>query len=675
MVKFCYNEDMRDKIIIILKISIVLSIVALIALVYFQQGDFTSIDLGRHLEYGKLVFSQPEVLYKNVFSYTEPDFPNINHHWFSGVIFWFLYSIGGFKILSLLNILLGIAAILIMLKLAVKKSSIYLAGLLALPVIIILSERVDIRPEMFSNLLIALVFYILDDFRSSKSVKKLFWLLPIFFIWVNLHIYFFIGLFMVALALFEQLIIERRNFFKADHAKKLLYYFISAASLCLLNPNFIKGFAFPFKVMSLYYKYQDNYEIVENKSPLYLEDLMINHNILIFKVLFFLLLLSFVLYYIKKIKLERGQIFKKEFLAKINYFYLFIVIFFSFFAFKYIRNLPVFGLIALPIMAGNFYYIGGFLKEKLLRYGLAALIAIFFIYSSVFAWLIYDNHNARYVLNKNLGLGINQNSLASENFFKGDNLKGPIFNNFDIGSALDFWLYPGERVFVDNRPDTFSRDFFKKIYIPMQNDQAKWEELSAQYKINLIYFTHTDGTPWAQEFLASRLRDNDWPLVYFDDYTLIMLKNNETNKGIIEKYKIEKEGFESRLNELLLTAAENEKLNLAGLAQIYGRRDLAENIYQAILAKRPGDGKILAALGFLLAGGNSREAVLQSINYFNKALDNGYKLPGVYNQLGLNYWNLADYSEAKNMWRKSLRLDSDNEHAKYYLDQANSLIK
>ena len=206
----------------------------------------------------------------------------------------------------------------------------------------------------------------------------------------------------------------------------------------------------------------------------------------------------------------------------------------------------------------------------------------------------------------------------------------------------------------------------------MMNDSDKWNEYSEKYKINLIYVSHTDSTPWAQKFLAARLHDDNWPLIYFDDYTVIMVKDNETNKVPVEKYKIDDEKFSLRLkNELLSDALDNEKLHLANLAIAYGRADLAEKIYLEMLIRRPNHGKILAALGYLSAGRQTGAEVLKSIDYFNKALDHGYKLPAIYNQLGLNYWNLADFTEAKKMWLKALRLDAANEHAKYYLKQAN----
>jgi len=55
-------------------------------------------------------------------------------------------------------------------------------------------------------------------------------------------------------------------------------------------------------------------------------------------------------------------------------------------------------------------------------------------------------------------------------FFKENNLQGPIFNNYDIGGYLIFNLFPQEKVFVDNRPETYSSEFFQEDYIPMQED-------------------------------------------------------------------------------------------------------------------------------------------------------------------------------------------------------------
>jgi len=647
---------MQDKIIFSLKILIILLVVALTALIYFQQGDFTSLDLGRHLENGQIVWQNPGVLFKNFYSFTEPDFLFVNHHWLSGVIFWLLYLIGGFKILTLLNILLGVGSVLLIFKLTARKSNFWLAAILILPVILLLSERVDIRPEMFSYFFIALTYYLVEDFRVNGYTKKLVWLPFIFLAWVNLHIYFFVGLFLISLAVLEHLVSHFKDFFKTEHIRKFFYIALLSWAAVLFNPNFIGGLLYPFNILKKY-----GYEIVENKSPFYLETLMINHNILIFKILLGLLIISFIVPLLVR--------------RKTNYYNLILAVVFSVFACLYIRNLPLFGLIILPVMAQNYFSSAERFKEKPVKKEIIILTSILVIYVLVSGLIVYDNLGKKRFLNKNFGLGMKSASLDSIKFYRDNNLFGPIFNNYDLGSALIFWLYPSERVFVDNRPEAYSVDFFNQIYKPMMQDNARWQEYSEKYKINLIYVSHTDGTPWARQFLISRLKDENWPLIYFDDYTVIFVKNNNDNAALINRNKIDNNKFTVRLDELSKGADDNEKMYLANFAQLYGRADLAENIYLKLLALRPDSGRIMVSLGYLYAGGQNAKSVFKSIDYLSKAVLNGYALPGIYNQLGLNYWNLADYGEAKNMWQKALGLDSNNEHAKYYLNQANGLIK
>lgn len=101
------------------------------------------------------------------------------------------------------------------------------------------------------------------------------------------------------------------------------------------------------------------------------------------------------------------------------------------------------------------------------------------------------------------------NNNASAEFFKKENVQGPVFNNYDIGSYLIYYLFPQERVFVDNRPESYPASFFKEIYIPMQEKE---------YNFNAIFFSHCDYTPWGQKFLINRLNDKDWVPVFADQF-------------------------------------------------------------------------------------------------------------------------------------------------------------
>ena len=324
------------------KILIFLGLLALIFTIFSQRIELTSVDLGRHLANGRELFSHPDLLFKNTYSYTEPNSRFINHHWLAGLIYYKLYLIGGFKILSLFNILTIILAFSLVFSMAKRRAGFYLSAVLSLPFIFLLSERVEVRPEIFSYLFIFLVWFILENFKHKKW-HGLLYLIPLFILWVNIHIYFFIGLALVgfkAVAEFLPIFLELKTNLKTRFLRvwsESKQYFINLGVLilaCLLNPNTISGLLYPFNIFHNY-----AYEIAENKSVFYLGHLMFNQNFPIFKLGLFLLVLSFT-----------AIIFFKK---KINYFDLLAGAFFSVLALIYSRNLSIFSLAAFKISEDN----------------------------------------------------------------------------------------------------------------------------------------------------------------------------------------------------------------------------------------------------------------------------------------------------------------------------------
>jgi len=128
-------------------------------------------------------------------------------------------------------------------------------------------------------------------------------------------------------------------------------------------------------------------------------------------------------------------------------------------------------------------------------------------------------------------------------FFKENNLQGPIFNNYDIGGYLIFNLFPQEKVFVDNRPEIYSSEFFQEDYIPMQENYDIWLTKSKEYGINTIIFYRHNAIPWGQQFLITRIDDVSWAPVFVDDRVIIFLKRNLLNKEVIQEYEIPRKIF------------------------------------------------------------------------------------------------------------------------------------
>lgn len=500
------------------EILILVFVIGWLLIFLLQKINLITVDLGRHLKNGELIFQGNfEVLKSNFYSYTYPDFTFVNHHWLSGVIFFLILQISGFSGLHLFNIILTLATFLIVFNIAKKEACTELAVIGVLLVIPLIAQRREIRPEIFSYLFAAIFFYILWHYKQKNASQKYLFVLPLIeVLWVNSHIYFFLGPAIMAAFLLEELSFFLRKKKKLD--KKLFTVFMLVLLATLLNPFGLKGTLHPLNVYKNY-----GYRILEEQSVIFLERLgfIKNPNFLLFKIVAVILILSFIFSFKKD---------RKNFSLRNLFLGTGILVM----AAIAIRNFTIFGFFVLPIMTSNLKNIFSqkLIKEYSLALGLIAFLITLFVY--------YDYLP---IQTNQFGLGLLPEINGSIEFFKENNVQGPIFNNYDIGSYLIYHLFPEESVFVDNRPETYPASFFQDIYIPLQQNEQFWQEKSEEYQFNAIFFYRYDATPWAQPFLIERVKDPDWAPVFVDDYTIILLKRNEINQQIIEKYKIPQEYF------------------------------------------------------------------------------------------------------------------------------------
>lgn len=501
------------------KILIILLLSFLLFFSLAKKIDFTTADLGRHLKNGEILLFSPinekiNLLYTNYYSFSSSDHSFINHHWLSGIIFFLLWKIIGFPGLSLFFIILSFLSFFLFWDIARRRSNFFVASFFALLVIPLIASRAEIRPEIFTYFFLAVFFWLLES-------KKKLWLLPLLMLfWVNLHIGFILGLFIIASFCFYEFIKLIRQ--KENDFKKLFLVLISCFAVSFINPFGFRAVFYPFFIFRNY-----GYLVVENQSIGFLENIGFKEGMhfLLFKMI---VLLGIIL--------SIFSAYKKKF--DFNHF----AILFSFASLAYsgIRHFPLLALVSIPILSSEFKKIE-IKNEKTKK--IIPFFALILTALSLGNQLVFLNE-----IKPIIGLGLSDKVNASADFFKENNLKGPIFNNYDIGSFLIFFLENKEKVFVDNRPEAYSEDFFKKIYIPAEENEESWKKLDDQYNFNVIFFSHRDYTPWGQQFLISRLKDNDWTPVFVDNFNIIFLKNNEKNRDIINKFKISKEFFEIQKN-------------------------------------------------------------------------------------------------------------------------------
>jgi hypothetical protein len=514
------------------KTIIFLSLLVWFGFLMAEKVDLSTADLGRHLQNGRWVIEnhfdisqKNSPVHENFYSYTNPDFQVPNHHWGSGVLLFLMYKLSGFSGLSIFYIFLSLISFAIFFLIAKRESNFTIATILSFLLIPLMAERREIRPEIFSYFFAGIFLWALWAWQKKElAISRLFVLPVLMIFWVNLHVYFFLGFFLIGvfwlvemIQLFFAKLGDEEFLTQVSRVKNLTAVLILAVLAALVSPFGLKGLLYPLQIFKNY-----GYTIVENKSVWFVENYgIMNSNFMLIKVVLALTILSFVLLFAMDRK-------------KISMRYAIFAIFFGAIGWLAIRNFTMLGFFALPILASNFEKIftpsrkdNPPAKEN----GLAAayiMVAIFAVFAS---YQFVSLHS------KDRGIGLLPGNEAAGEFFQKKNINGPIFNNYDIGGYLIWNLPKNEKVFVDNRPEAYPDSFFSETYKPMQENPDVFKKVDAQYNFNAIVFSRNDITPWGMNFLKI-IKDNpDWMKVFEDNFALIYLKNNETNSPIIKNIK------------------------------------------------------------------------------------------------------------------------------------------
>ncbi len=412
-------------------------------------------------------------------------------------------------------------AFLLFFHIAWKYSSFEIAALCAFFAIPILISRPEIRPEIFSYFFSGVFFWFLWNHRNGRLGWRWLLLLPLVEIfWVNLHVYFFIGLVLIFLFLLE-------DFLAKKPFRKIAIILGLGIFASFINPFGISGALYPLNIFKNY-----NLELFENQSVFTIISTMKAKAVdfqplFYFKLTFGLFALSWILVFVRVIR-------KK---AKFSLALFLVSVFFSVMAFSALRNFAIFAYFALSITAINLGYIInkkiGSGRDCLVIFLLFAMICINLVLAKPFYW----------IKSSGFDIGLKKGNSAAMNFFQKERIKGPILNNYDIGSYLIYHLYPDCRVFIDNRPEAYPADFLKGTYVALQQDEVAWLKASALYGFNAILFYPHVNTPWGQAFLMRRIIDPLWAAVYVDDSCVILLKRNGPNQATINKYAFPPEVF------------------------------------------------------------------------------------------------------------------------------------
>jgi hypothetical protein len=173
----------------------------LIAIAIADLQRWADPDLWGHVAFGRAMLATHRLAFHDPYSYSAPGHLWLNHEWLSEALMGAFYDLGGVIGLKLMKF--GCCAALIVLLargLAEIDSLMTLQFGLLIAAAIAIAPQMQFRPQLFSFAMIAGLLAILTKY-TYRGEAPLFALIPMLWLWANLHGGFLIGL--AALATFS----------------------------------------------------------------------------------------------------------------------------------------------------------------------------------------------------------------------------------------------------------------------------------------------------------------------------------------------------------------------------------------------------------------------------------------------------------------------------------------
>lgn len=201
-------------------------------------------DLGWHLKYGEYFFAHYKLLENNIFSTEMPAYRYINSAWGTDLLTYSVFHYFGFLGISLLGALVITLTFYFFSKAA--NLSLWEQALI-FPLILNMEKGVilySFRGQLLSLLGLSIMYFILSKFEQKRN-KIILFTIPLFFIWVNVHGQFVLGLGLFTIWIISYLIrlfISKNQKKSFSFTKRSLLYitFIAVGAATLINPFGIK---------------------------------------------------------------------------------------------------------------------------------------------------------------------------------------------------------------------------------------------------------------------------------------------------------------------------------------------------------------------------------------------------------------------------------------------------
>ncbi len=475
--------------------------------IYYFSFILADPDLWGHVLFGKEIITSGSIPVVDPYSYTAYGHGWINHEWVSEVLMWLVFNTFGSPGLLIGKMLIGIIVISIISVICFDRKVSYLSyGIVGVASVFIISPGFMIRPHLMTLLCTTLFFMVIYFYIEKK--KKILWLLPLIMIfWVNSHGGFIIGAGILPVIFILEYIDCHLKKKDKIHLRGFIIWTIITEAAVLVNPYGYNLVIFIYETITLP-------RSISEWEPVTLFDF----SYLRLKIFSLCVILAFF--------------FKPH---KNRYWEMGIILFSLIFAFIHQRHTPIFAIFAAPFLIEKSSMIErtfNISQKGPSVFSRATLsLSLVFIIGFQLAVTVDKHIKAKF----NIIVNPEAYPVFALQFLKDNNIKGNLLVPFDWGEYAIWKLFPDNRVSIDGRFDTvYPVDVINDHFNGAGMEDA-WHALINKYPTDIIL---ANKNPFSQRMITQPL--DEWIYIYSDNISIIFLRNSETMKDFISRFKSKK---------------------------------------------------------------------------------------------------------------------------------------
>ena len=466
---------------------------------------------GLHIRVGDYIMKNLAIPTHDIFSYTRPPLSWTPPEWLTDLIFAIVHE--PFGLTGLVVFMAFVIAAIYMLLFKFLRSSGVSMVVSVLTVVLAAAASIIhwlARPHIFSLMLMLIWYIILDTYHYKQ--KNYLYLLPfLMLLWVNLHSSFVMGFMLLTVYIagnfLKALFAKEKRSESSGRIKVLVLFSFLCVLASFINPQGYKFLFSPFGTLTS--KIVIGY-MNEWMSPNF-------HNGLIYE--YMLLLMIVVL----------GLSIKR-----LNIIEVILILIFTHMSLFSARFIPLFAIIASPILGKQIDRIFEEFKDKGLCKEINFASNNMAAVDSRTRWHLWSIGAMAVVvllcLTGKIDYQFNQNKMPVDavKFLKQEKIEGNPFNSDLFGSYIVYEAWPEYEVFYDG-----TRMYDKERteeYIRMISIGRGWEDVLKKYDITWIIYKNESVL---SNFLLQR---EDWHLIYSDKLANIFVKKTPENQPLISKY-------------------------------------------------------------------------------------------------------------------------------------------